>query len=871
MSSKSPSSIILECVYRPPSSQQVDVDRFTTLLEQTLEKIDIAKTMVVLLGDFNATSPAWSCGVDDYNLAGKQLEPMILRYHLAQCVDFPTHIRNDGSFGATLDLLLTNYPEAMSEPTSLPPLGQSDHVTISCTISTNPAQGLTDTRQRRVYLYDGIDFEHVCKSLSTIDWSEISKAHSIDRAWNAWKSLFFSVVDQHIPTKMVGEPKNKPPWLDKPLKMLIRQKHLAWKEYKESHSLECLTSFRSIRNKVTTSLRLAEKRYFLALHRDTRNNHSPSSVRHFWKHIKRITGRNRQSGIPDLQTTNSDGTTDTVSDDQTKADLLNSFFAEQTHLANVPSSLPDLSLLYADGHVADSFSTSPSEVFDTLIKLKTGKAPGKDKITPELLSKCAPGIADSLAVLFNRSFTECAIPSEWREALVVPIFKNGSRSAPTNYRPIALLSVVSKVLEKIVYRRLSMFLQPILSSKQSGFRKRDSTEFQLTRLVQQWSNAMDKSQFVGVIFLDIKKAFDRVYLPGLLYKLESAGVRGRALQWFRNFLQNRCQRTMIGQSVSSVEYLHAGVPQGAILSPLLFSLYMNDITAFTNGDVNLFADDTSAFTVSDSVADLQCSLQTVADELSSWFSNWALTINVTKTAVMVLCGRRSVPQISIHINGNEIQQVNVHKHLGVHIDSHLSWSYHISAIINKGSSKLGLLRRLRLRLPPLVIQTLFLTCIRPALEYGSVAWSGLGKSNSERLERLQRTAARLITGTRVYEHLPRQLLLARAGLDRLDDRRYVKCGIIGFKLIYRKERLPGHLTAYAEVWLGSVPERTSSMNSRSQSNSTALRLPRPQTEILKSSPFYHCFTILNSIPIENLSSLAYLSTYLENSRQTSII
>ena len=129
---------------------------------------------------------------------------MTLRYHLAQCVDFPTHIRNDGSFGATLDLLLTNYPEAMSEPTSLPPLGHSDHVTISCTISTNPAQGSTDTRQRRVYLYDGIDFEHVCKSLSTIDWSEISKAHSIDRAWNAWKSLFFSVVDQHIPTKMHG-------------------------------------------------------------------------------------------------------------------------------------------------------------------------------------------------------------------------------------------------------------------------------------------------------------------------------------------------------------------------------------------------------------------------------------------------------------------------------------------------------------------------------------------------------------------------------------------------------------------------------------------------------------------------------------------
>ena len=199
--------------------------------------------MVVLLEDFNATSPAWSCGADDYNLAGKQLKPMILRYHLAQCVDFPTHIRNDGSFGATLDLLLTNYPEAVSEPTSLPPLGQSDHVTISCTISTNPTQGSTDTRQSRVYLYDGIDFEHVCKSLSTIDWSEISKAHSIDRAWNAWKSLF-SVVDQHIPTKMVGKPKNKPPWLDKFLKMLIRQKHLAWKE--QTVSLSWMSDFLSL-------------------------------------------------------------------------------------------------------------------------------------------------------------------------------------------------------------------------------------------------------------------------------------------------------------------------------------------------------------------------------------------------------------------------------------------------------------------------------------------------------------------------------------------------------------------------------------------------------------------------------------------------
>ena len=416
-----------------------------------------------------------------------------------------------------------------------------------------------------------------------------------------------------------------------------------------------------------------------------------------------------------------------------------------------------------------------------------------------------------------------------------------------------------------------MFLKPILSPKQSGFRKGDSTEFQLTRLVQQWSDAMDKSKFVGVLFLDIKKAFDRVYLPGLLYKLESAGVRRNALRWFKNFLESRCQRTVIGQSTSDLQYLHAGVPQGAILSPLLFSLYINDITASTSGDVNLFADDTSAFTISDSVTELQTSLQSVTDDLSSWFAKWALTINVTKTAVMVLCVRRNVPKISILINGSEIRQVHVHKHLGLHIDSHLSWTDHVAAVISKVSSKLGLLRRLRPRLPPLAIHTLFLSCIRPVLEYASLAWSGLSSGNSERLERLQRSAARLITGTRLQDHLPRHFLPARAGLDRLDDRRHVKCGAFGFKLALQKDRLPAHLATFINDWLSFVPERTSTMTCRSQTNSAALRLPRPQTETLRSSPLYLCLTVLNSIPLDHLSSLSCVEAYLKNSLEASLL
>ena len=293
---------------------------------------------------------------------------------------------------------------------------------------------------------------------------------------------------------------------------------------------------------------------------------------------------------------------------------------------------------------------------------------------------------------------------------------------------------------------------------------------------------------------------------------------------------------------------------------------MNDITASTCADVNLFADDTSAFTVSDSAQNLQLSLQTVANDLSSWFKSWALTINVEKTAVMVLCTRQKVPTISIIINGSEIKQVRVQRHHGLNIDERLTWTDHVSAIVNKTSSRLGLLRRLRPRVPPLVIQTLrqFRTCVLPVLEYASLAWSGLGTINAERLERLQRTAARLITGTRLVENVPREILLARAGLDKLADCQKIKSGLFAFKLAFRKDSncLPRHILEAAETWLSLAPDRISAMNSRSQSRAAAIRLPRARTNTMKSSPFYFCFSVLNSVPLDNLKSEASVKEYL---------
>ena len=206
-----------------------------------------------------------------------------------------------------------------------------------------------------------------------------------------------------------------------------------------------------------------------------------------------------------------------VTSDIGKADLLNRFYAEQTTLPDENKHSPPH--LVSSSRSFHTLRTSSSEVYDVLKSLKKHKSAGNDDIPASLLLFCARGISSSLASLFNRSFAEGSLPLEWKQALVVPVFKRGDKSLPTNYRPISLLSIVSKVIERLVYNKLYSFLSPSLSTRQSGFRKSDGAEFQLLRLVQRWSELLDKSCYVGTVFFDLRKAFDKVWHRGLIAKL----------------------------------------------------------------------------------------------------------------------------------------------------------------------------------------------------------------------------------------------------------------------------------------------------------------------------------------------------------------
>ena len=842
VSQRSSHPLLLGCFYRPPSSLVGDIEEFARCLEMSLDKVDLLRHRVVIVGDFNATSPSWH-STDTYNAAGKHLESALSQSGLHQCVDFPTHVTAPGTLGSLLDLVLVSDPSTFVHASSLPPLAKSDHAIVQCALNLLPSTSTTTTRLRRIWSYDQADFESVNNTLTHLDWSSVSTAPDVDQAWTAWKQLFMSVITENVPSKVVGKARPRLPWIDKKLKELIRQKHIAWKALKRVPSAANLSFFREVRNKVTSALRRAENQYLQSLHRDIRLANSTSSTQRFWSYVKRTSGKVKSSAVPDLVINHEDGSTVHASSDLEKAAALNDFFAQQTHLQSAPTSFPDLPSSSQES--PEAFHTTPAEVFDTLSGLKPGKAPGLDGLPPQLFRLCARGISSSLSVLFNRSFNEGCFPAEWKEALVVPVYKGGGTSCPSNYRPIALLSVISKVVEKIVHKRLSAFLEPLITPKQSGFRKHDGTQFQLLRLIQEWSTALDSSHLVGVIFFDFKKAFDMVCLPGLLHKLRAAGLRGKSLAWCESFLFGRRQRVCVGNQLSDVQLLRAGVPQGAILSPLFFSLYINDIVKSAEAEFNLFADDTSLYVTAKSPAALQHRLQSVLNKVSSWFRAWAVSVNFKKSAVMIITGKRATPVVDVHLGDSIITQTSSHKHLGVVINSKLSWNDHVTYVLGKVSRKLGLLCRLRRRLPLLVLRSLYMTCVRPTLDYAGAVWGGVGTVGSERLERAQRRAARLVNKVSVADNLPHDLLLARAGLEPLAKRRQLSIAKIIYNLSKPNSSGPLHLTAAFQQWQASIPQSGCSMGLR---HADQQRLPRPRTEFLRRSPFYRGVSLLNSLP-----------------------
>ena len=580
------------------------------------------------------------------------------------------------------------------------------------------------------------------------------------------------------------------------------------------------------------------------------------SSKDWWSTLKTFISPNLNSAIPPIE---SEGIIYT--DDFEKANLFNNYFQGQTVLDDSNAVLPELpepSYLTS----LSSIAFDPQEVEEILRTLKTDKASGPDGLSNRILKELSHELSSPLCSLFNKSLSLGKFPSPYKDANVTPVHKKGDLSLVSNYRPISLLNSVAKLFEKLVFKYLYNHLQDnnMLSSLQSGFIPGDSTVNQLVYLYHIFTEALDAGKEVRTVFCDISKAFDRVWHEGLIYKLKAAGVSGDVLRWFQSYLSGRRQRVVLPGSLSEWVYIKAGVPQGSILGPLLFLLYINDIVKNIGSNIRLFADDTSLFIIVDNPTTAALCLNSDLEKLSRWAAIWLVTFNPSKNESLLISRKINKPiHPPLYMQNVQIQEVSSHKHLGLYFSNDCSWHQHIDYIKQKAWFRIHIMRKLKFKLDRKSLETIYLTFIRPLLEYGDVIWDNCTQYEKNELDKIQNEAARITTGTTKLVSLDN--LYKEVGWQTLHRRRQDHKITLFYKMF--NQLTPVYLSSL-------IPQQVNAISHHNLRNSNDIHTIRSNTSLYHNSFLPSTLRQWNSLPVEvrQLNTLSSFKTFLKKDLQS---
>ena len=390
------------------------------------------------------------------------------------------------------------------------------------------------------------------------------------------------------------------------------------------------------------------------------------------------------------------------------------------------------------------------EIKNAISKLKNSNSSGHDEITVKFVKLSAPILIPALEKIFNLSITSGIYPSQLKIAKVIPIFKKGDPKSLNNYRPISILSTINKIFEKKLYARLIDYIDKhnIFYKYQFGFRKKHSTEHALIEIVDQIRLSIDNNQLTCGIFIDLSKAFDTVNHDILLSKLEHYGIRGNALDLFKSYLNGRKQFTVLEGNKSKTSSIDCGVPQGSVLGPLFFLLFINDLpNCCPLGKIRIFADDTNVFFHSENIEDLISTAKTIMIQLNSWFNANKLTLNANKSSFTIFKSSNKNIHLpnSIEFLNFKIERTASIKFLGIILDQHLTWDQHINEVCNKLRSLFHVFYSIRRYLAKEHIKTLYYTLIYSRIKYGLAVYGLAGSTKLNRIQFLQNQLLKVLS------------------------------------------------------------------------------------------------------------------------------
>ena len=529
--------------------------------------------------------------------------------------------------------------------------------------------------------------------------------------------------------------------------------------------------YRQFRNQVTKWQRLAKRAFVSDL---VAKKVHPSNL---WSAIKvcQFNGLSPRSSTTNTPTASS----------------LNSYFASITS-SNHKVALESVVLSNPGAHVdiCNLPLITPSTCSALISDLKPKTSSGVDTVSAVVLRSCPETLSTPLSVIINSSITSTSFPVQWKSAIIHPLHKKGLTSTCANYRPISMLPAASKVAEMYIVDILTDHLERnnLLHPLQSGFRRGHSTQSLLLYLTDSWYKSLDKGDMVGVVYLDIAKAFDTINHSLLLHKLKvQFHLSDQMCQWIKCYLSNRVQAVAVNGTVSPYLPIGSGVPQGSVLGPLLFSMYINDLPAATTSpsQTALFADDTTIFASGKTADCISSSLNTTLSSVNQWLISNGLSLNVAKSKCMLIHSNRKRPSsLNIVFNGSSLEQVQTFKLLGVIIDHHLLWRPHIDSVVKSVSRNVQLMRRLSWFLPVNSLKAFYFAYIATSFDYCSLVWDPCCYTDSTRLQRLQNYAGRIIL--KVPKSSSATKVLSTLNWTSLSDRRHQKLFSLSQELLQPK-------------------------------------------------------------------------------------
>jgi hypothetical protein len=771
--------VIIGIIYRPPDT---DIRHFNDILLNIFEMIHFENNQVYIMGDININLLN-----SESHLPTSEFIDMLFSRSLFPLITKPTRIQ--GQSATLIDNIFCNILDARSRKNGILITEISDHFPVFTVSNTVLPEKIAPQTRYRVYSQNNLNT--FVRKLNVLDWNTVLNNHNCKEAYSVFHNKFSHIYNECFPIRIgkLGY-KSRKPWLGLALKNSIKRNNKLYYLFKRYPSEENELRYKQYKKLLNRCIKEAEREHYRYLFETYKFNLKKS-----WQVIKEVINKQKNLGSSHEFTINGKN----ISNGKLIAESFNNYFINIGRTLSqkiAPSSQHPLSFMNTINAAHSIFMEPTNELeIKQIITLLRTSSPGYDGICAKVIKNTYTCYIDILVHLVNLMLNQGKFPNELKIARVIPVFKSGDPSSISNYRPISVLPFFSKVFEKVIYKRLVNFIDhnQIFYKYQFGFREGHNTTLALFTLTDKIIEGFNEGKYTLGIYLDYRKAFDTVNHDILLQKLHKYGIRGTAHHLICDYLTNRSQFVNYNHTTSNESFINCGVPQGSILGPILFLLYINDIYLVSPSTFSiLFADDSNFFMQGKDISSLTYNFNTELINLKKWTDANKLSLNIEKTHSMLFSPikRHSPPILNVKIDNQVITEVKTTKFLGFIIDNNLTWQAHAKYISKKIAKGIGIICRARNKLSKSTLKTLYFSFIYPYLTYGIEIWGSMNKTYIQHIMILQKRVVRIISYSSFRAHT--DPLFVSLNLLNMTNLYVYSLSIFMYKVINGK--LPNHIS-----------------------------------------------------------------------------